>query len=77
MKYTWSEFKSHAEVDHGLRYGTTTVLELEDDEFITGLEGYSTELYVTQLTFVTNKSLFSPPLILQSGKPEELTPRPI
>lgn len=62
MKYTWGKSTRQKEIIHGSHYGTTTVLDLEDDEFITGVEGYSTESYVTQLTFITNKSLPSLPV---------------
>lgn len=60
VKYTWSASTSQTESQHGNQYGTATVLDLDDDEFITGVEGYSSASYVTQLTFITNKSLLSP-----------------
>lgn len=40
---------------HGEACGTTTTFHLDDDEYITGVEGYSNDSHVTQLTFVTNK----------------------
>lgn len=60
VKYTWGESKSQTETQHGSHNGTSVVLNLDDDEFITGVEGYSNVSYVNQLTFVTNKSLLSP-----------------
>lgn len=57
MKYTWGDPTAQTETVHGYHFGTITVLDLADDEFIIGVEGYSSELYITQLTFITNKSL--------------------
>lgn len=57
IKYTWGEGTEQTEIKHGAEYGTTTTLDLDDDEFITGVEGYSNNYHVTQLVFITNKSL--------------------
>lgn len=38
-----------------VRDGISTTIDLDDDEYITGVEGYSNNSHVTQLTFVTNK----------------------
>lgn len=51
-------------IQHGTHHGSTTTLDLDDDEFIIGVEGYSTSAHVTQLIFVTNKRTL--PLRFQS-----------
>lgn len=46
------------ETQHGTSEGEVTVVDLAYDEFITGIEGYSSESYICQLTLITNKRLF-------------------
>lgn len=43
---------------HGTPYGPTTKFNLDDDEFVTRVEGYSSDNFINQLTFVTNKRMF-------------------
>lgn len=56
------------ETKYGLREGTTTTLTLDEDEYITGVEGYANSSYVTQLTFVTNKRTLRHPAPSISGE---------
>lgn len=67
VKYISTKSKEETELPHGTEFGTATLLDLENDEFITGVEGYSTESWVTQLTFVTNKRLLSLPVATRQG----------
>lgn len=57
VKYISSKSTTQTELAHGTECDMATVLDFEVDEFITGVEGYSTKFRVTQLTFVTNKRL--------------------
>ncbi|KAL0632200.1 hypothetical protein Q9L58_008910 [Maublancomyces gigas] len=60
VKYTCGEQRENIEVQHGMVWGSTINFKLDDDEFITHVEGYSSSSYIYQLTFVTNKRTCGP-----------------
>lgn len=48
-----------AEVMHGSQGDRCNVLTLDEDEFITGIEGFAERSCVNQLTFITNNRSFT------------------
>lgn len=63
VKYICGTPTTETELSHGTERGATAVIDLENDEYITGVEGYSaTQSWIYQLTFVTNKRLLSLPV---------------
>lgn len=61
VKYTWGAPPEEKEILHGSHHYTEAVIDFADDEYITGVEGFFSANYVTQLTFSTNKSLLRSP----------------